>query len=59
MPENLRINVPDLIQAALYKTFPTLPAWEVATDGRDHRAEGKNCEVDEDPDRGDESQSIP
>lgn len=38
MPENLRTDVPDLIQAALYKTFPTLPAWEVATDGRDHRA---------------------
>lgn len=46
MPENLRTNVSDrrkaadLIEAAFNNIFPMLPAWEVATDGRDHGVEG-------------------
>lgn len=65
MPENLRTDVPDrrkaadLIQAAFSNIIPTLPAWEVATDGRDHRVEGKIHEVDKDPGGGDKAQSIP
>lgn len=53
MPENLRTDVPErrkaayLIQAAFNNVFPTLPAREMATDGRDHRVEGKICEVEE------------